>query len=585
MEIASVFIVIFVCMLVILFYLYKTSELINKRRFIVIIISVLVIFTGITILHLDDGNQHTQKFRLAFLPLTTKHKQPFDQDWLLYAIPDMIAQKMMRSVGGDAVVAPVDWIYKTIVRDSLDDVKYIHKISNQIRFPNLFYGTITKISSKKFALMYSITESNHQDDQDTIYFSLDNLLFTIDTLAIKTLNYFLFDNENLAEVGFSKSTKALKIYYDGYRNFLDGDCESAIKKTGQAISLDTMFAQANVLAGRCYLSLAIKQRSESGSVAVNVSTKLNKNEPQSIEKRSESGSITLSEFDKAKQFLDKAIELDPNHDDVYRLLGEYYVYNERWSQAELMLRKAYELNPNNPFIYIPLSRLHSYRFKNIGFSDEEQLYNQAIFINPCYEEAYLILSDHYLFNNKQEQAIKVLTDFLKINPNSVPILMELGKLYIVRNEMFELMDILNRTIELAPRNSNVYYNLGILYYNIKDYKNSKRFFQRAIEIDNHLNSYLYLAYINELEGNIEKAIYYLRQRIHYKTSYEDEFAEEARKHLFKLIQIPHHYGMHKHIFLIWFPFVWAQMISVTVTVVTIEVNWTQLNLLVIIFNL
>ena len=113
--------------------------------------------------------------------------------------------------------------------------------------------------------------------------------------------------------------------------------------------------------------------------------------------------------------------------------------------------------------------------------------------------------------------------------------MALGKIYIVRNEMIPLMDVLTKVIRLDPDNADAYYNLGILYYNSNDYDNAKRFFNRAIQINNHLNSHLYLAYIFELEGNLDMAIKHLRLRIHYKTGSDDEFAEEARKHLYKLM--------------------------------------------------
>ena len=62
-----------------------------------------------------------------------------------------------------------------------------------------------------------------------------------------------------------------------------------------------------------------------------------------------------------------------------------------------------------------------------------------------------------------------------------------------------------------------------------------RFFEKAIEIDNHLNSHLYMAYIYELRGDMDNAVKHLRLRIRHKTGPDDEFAEEARKHLFKIM--------------------------------------------------
>ena len=171
----------------------------------------------------------------------------------------------------------------------------------------------------------------------------------------------------------------------------------------------------------------------------------------------------------------------------------------------------------------------------LGYENEEQLFRKAIFFNPCYEDAYLMLSDLYLFENKRQQAIEVLQRILEINPDSVPVLMALGKIYLIRNDILKIIEVFNRVIELEPGNSDAYYNLGILYYNSEDYDNAEKFLKRAVAIDNHLNSHLYLAYLYEIKGEQEIAIEHLRDRIRYRKGLDDEFAEEARKCLFDLI--------------------------------------------------
>ena len=203
--------------------------------------------------------------------------------------------------------------------------------------------------------------------------------------------------------------------------------------------------------------------------------------------------------------------------------------------AEKCLIKAYQLSPQNPRLYLTISRLHDFRYKKLGFKNEEQLFKKAIFVNPCYEDAYLMLSDFYLFENKRKRAIEVLEQILDINPNSVPVLMALGKIYLVRNDILKIIEVFNRVIKLDPNNADAFYNLGILYYNSKDYVNAEKFLKRAVAINNHLNSHLYLAYLYELKGEKEKAIEHLRDRIRYRKGLDDEFAEQARKRLFDLM--------------------------------------------------
>ena len=75
----------------------------------------------------------------------------------------------------------------------------------------------------------------------------------------------------------------------------------------------------------------------------------------------------------------------------------------------------------------------------------------------------------------------------------------------------------------------------IAYYNDDKEDEAARFFQKAVELDNHGDSYFYLGVIHANRGEIEKAIEYFRGRIRLRQGPEDFFAEEARKHLIRLI--------------------------------------------------
>ena len=154
---------------------------------------------------------------------------------------------------------------------------------------------------------------------------------------------------------------------------------------------------------------------------------------------------------------------------------------------------------------------------------------------------------HY-YNYKQDHkpALEVLQRMLKINPNQVSVLMNLGKIYISANKVLPVINTYKKIIEINPTKSNAYYNLGILYYNTKEYESALKLFQRAIKIDNHPDSHLYSAYIFEKMYKAEKdsikrteyfenAIHHLRLRIRNRRGQDDQYAETAREHLFYLL--------------------------------------------------
>ncbi|TFG95532.1 MAG: tetratricopeptide repeat protein, partial [Calditrichales bacterium] len=74
-----------------------------------------------------------------------------------------------------------------------------------------------------------------------------------------------------------------------------------------------------------------------------------------------------------------------------------------------------------------------------------------------------------------------------------------------------------------------HYSLGVCEYNLKQYENAKTHFNRAIEIEDFADAYLYIGAIYRLEGNLEKSLYYYRERVKRKSGDDDRYAREAMK--------------------------------------------------------
>ncbi len=160
---------------------------------------------------------------------------------------------------------------------------------------------------------------------------------------------------------------------------------------------------------------------------------------------------------------------------------------------------------------------------------------RAISLNPGNLDAYFALSNYYKTKNRFDLAKKTVEKALRINPDHIPTLMASGKLHIEQNNLLNVFETFEKVIKLDKDNSHAYYNLGIAYYNQRDYETAKQFFETAISLDNHLESHLYLAYIYELEGEMDKAVDHLRIRIKDKME-DDPYYEEARKQLFKIMK-------------------------------------------------
>lgn len=506
---SPIFLLILASIIFILFYLYQTSELMNKKKLIRILAVTIFLFLIISFLSIQQNRPPEFKFRLTLVPIHSDSTTP-QSSWIGDALWHMTAQQLQYSVAGEAIIAPVDWTQAVIQADSIHELIYLKNLDRRLKAEYLLIG---KIAGEAKAPNISYQMINVENGAVIINRSLSlipqNLPAISASIRDEILRYFNIEKKISKTSIRYTSPDTYQKYLSGQKFYQEKNYQFAIDQAQQSLAADSNIIEAYVLAGKSYFMKGVEKKAK--------------------------GDSPVEEFEHAKDWLNQAVALDSSCDEAYNFLGEYYIYRERWSLAEQMLVKAYRLNPNQPRLYLSLSRLHQSRYQKLGFKNEEQLYRHAIFINPCYEDGYLMLADYYLFENQRDKAIQVLEQFLEINPNSVPALMALGKIYLARNELLKIIEVYNRVLELEPNNSDAYYNLGILYYNSKDYENAEKFLKRAIAINNHLNAHLYLAYLYEIKGEKDKAIEQLRQRIRYRKGLDDEFAEEARKHLFELL--------------------------------------------------
>lgn len=508
-QISPVLIVLFFCVIIILIYLCFSSELINKKIVAGVIIALLILFIGLNIFLSLKNKPLEFSFRLTIFPVEADEHN-FETTWLAVSFWETLNNNLLTEVQNRAVVITANYMFPMVNSDSLKNLQYIRRINNQLDGDYAFVGNLESNQPRQL-LNYRLIDT--RTDQTLVDKSVELIPEKIAELISKA------EEEIFQALKFVPEIKRQHIRYVsavGYRDYLianelfaEKKYLAAIQSAKLSIAADSSIIQSYILTGKCWLMEALRQK--------------------------EKGEPPVDYFQKSFQWLSRAIGKDSTNGEAFALLGEYYIYLERWSLAEEMLVKAMKLNPQYPRLYLSLSRIHPDRYKKMGFRNEEEIFKKAIFINPSYEDAYLMLSDYYLFENKRDAAIEVLDNYLEINPNSVPVLMALGKIYLVRNDIMKIIEIYNRVIELEPTNSAAYYNLGILYYNSEDYDNAEKFLQKAIQIDNHLNSHLYLAYLYELKGDYENAIKQLRLRIRYRKGLDDEFAEEARRRLYDLM--------------------------------------------------
>jgi tetratricopeptide (TPR) repeat protein len=225
-------------------------------------------------------------------------------------------------------------------------------------------------------------------------------------------------------------------------------------------------------------------------------------------------------------------------------LGRMYLFKSNYGLAEVCLKRAVTQNQHNPRIYYYMSFLHPSRISEIGYEDRIAILEQAVRLDEGYVDAiYELANELYSTGTgtpggySTTRARQLLQAFLSINPDQPKILSLLGRIYLQTKFTLEAQDVFKCLVELFPDSAENHYNLGICNYQLKKYDEAESNFRQAIELEDHLESYLYMGAIARHRENYKQALYYFRERIRRKQGNEDHYAREAMRQVRIILDI------------------------------------------------
>ena len=152
-----------------------------------------------------------------------------------------------------------------------------------------------------------------------------------------------------------------------------------------------------------------------------------------------------NKLDSAKIYLDIAIKSKKVSYDFYNTFADYLVQNNNLDSATLMYKKAIDLDTSK-------------MVKN-----------------------YRIIANLYLRKNDPINAEKYYLALLKINPNDLDCLNEIGIVYLKKMEYKKAIFYLNNAIQIDPTFKNAYTNLIIYYKSINNKTELIKLIQKAKE--------------------------------------------------------------------------------------------------------
>jgi tetratricopeptide (TPR) repeat protein len=304
--------------------------------------------------------------------------------------------------------------------------------------------------------------------------------------VLKTLG----DKKTLADPFNSKpDRKALEYYYWGRSEFLYGRLDSARIILSQAVSFDSVFIPALIALARCF--------ELSGDRAG------------------------------AHSLLITAVRQAATSSEAMLALGEYFLRGFEWDGTESALKVVLADEPMQPRAMLGLTHIHPDRLKDLYLNTPTALAEEAIRLDPAYEQARVVWVDQLTPKGYSAKARKILMQGLEINPESRELWLKLGALDIQFGNPEAARKIYQDLINKDPNDILATFNLGVVQYHTKQYDAALETFRQIQAMDGPVDHLYYLGMIYKIKEDREKARFYFYKRWERRSGTNDEFGQRA----------------------------------------------------------
>ena len=222
----------------------------------------------------------------------------------------------------------------------------------------------------------------------------------------------------------------------------------------------------------------------------------------------------MDQVKKGGKFILKAQKHHPYNELVWSALIWYYTEINNPQKAVFCFEEAQKINQNNPETF----RNAGLAYDHMGRFDEAQkCYLAALEINPAFDEARDLLADHFIFINKNSEAVKLYEEALKsspknirlmsklvfslsqneqfdkaaaaakktisLYPNSIVGYIDLAYVHLNTDRIEDAVIMAQKAISIAPIDTEGYRVMGIALSEKEDFENAEEYFAKAIELD------------------------------------------------------------------------------------------------------
>ena len=188
----------------------------------------------------------------------------------------------------------------------------------------------------------------------------------------------------------------------------------------------------------------------------------------------------LGQYDDAISCFDRVLEADPYSERVLLLKCKILDELKRWEEALEVYDKLIELNPEDIMnLYlksVDLSFLKRYE-------EAIECINKAIELNPKESQFWFTKALFLIELNNLDDAIGCLDRAIELNPEDINSLIKKGSILHYLNRIDEAIECINKAIELNPSDVNLLHSMGDLYLiDLGNYDEALKYYKEAIKL-------------------------------------------------------------------------------------------------------
>lgn len=452
--------------------------------------------------YISPNEEAQPKNRIAVLPFVNIGPDPSDE-FFADGLTEELISRLSQAKDLRVIARTSAMNYKN------DRQKKVRDIGRELGAGTIIEGSVRKAGTRIRVTVQVVNAVNEEHLWSSTYDrNLDDIFEIQTNIATKVVDSF---SSNLAplmrkQIQSSQENEephevTAYTYFLRGRHLLHGESESSVKQAleffSKAIEEDPTFARAYVGRAQCHLSLTDFARVPwiEGAKKAELDVKVALELDSDLAEAHATLSIVryaLDEFAQAEEEARKAIELNPSLADAYHALGHLKWITGHVGESTKLLEIAYKLDPLKEENIMMLSELYLNQAREEDalrlLSSVEHLFPQA---------SYAGMMWYYLMKHDYTKVIEVFEKFsLEAGSDSIFTISFEGVIAAYKGEKEKALEAIARIEQFSGEGTISVGSVGLIYYVLGDMDKFFEYMDRAMDIHalplgNLINSPMY----------------------------------------------------------------------------------------------